>query len=160
MLLDEVTIAEITGRDITSAHDLVMKEFDAFIGKGYSSEGCENFRKLITPEYIAKLPERNGFSLVAKYQERVIGLFSMRDVNFITLFFVDREFHNKGIGKRLFFAAKSIILKKNKCIEKLEVHASPYAEKIYYALGFIKTGDEKEEAGIRFVPMEYKIQQR
>lgn len=157
MLVNEVTVAEITGREIASAHALVMREFDAFIGVGYSAGGCETFRKLITPDYIAKLPERNGFSLVAKYQGTVIGLFSIRDADFITLFFVDREFHNRGIGKKLFLTAKKIISEKNKTLKKLDVHASPYAEKIYAALGFKKTGDEKEELGIRFVPMEFTI---
>jgi GNAT superfamily N-acetyltransferase len=152
-----MTITELAGPEIPFAHALVMRVFDEFIGPGYSAEGCDFFRKFITPEYIAKLPERNGFSLVARSQDTIIGLFSIRDADFITLFFVDPAFHNKGVGKRLFLAAKTRIIEKHTTVKKLDVHSSPYAENIYIALGFTKTGDEKEENGIRFVPMEYTI---
>lgn len=152
-----ITISELTLPEIPATHALVMREFDRFIGPGYSPEGNASFRRLVTPEFIAGLPGRNGFSLVAKDRGSIIGLFSIRDRSFIALFFVDRDYHNRGIGKKLFLSGKARIAENGEPSGKIEVHSSPYAEKIYRALGFMKTGDEKEEFGIRFVPMEYPL---
>jgi predicted GNAT family N-acyltransferase len=156
-LINGITISEIRDDQIPAAHALIMREFDSFIGVGYSKRGRERFRELITLEYVKSLPQRNGFSVVALDHDDPVGVFSVRDVNFITLFFVDRNYQSKGIGKRLFTFAKNKIAGKYPDLEKLTVHSSPYAEKIYYALGFTKSGDETEEDGIKFIPMEFRL---
>jgi predicted GNAT family N-acyltransferase len=39
----------------------------------------------------------------------------------------------------------------------MQVNSSFYGEKIYKALGFIKTEEAQEKNGIKYIPMEYKI---
>jgi len=152
-----ITISDLTAHEIPAAYKLVCDVFDAFVASDYSELGRETFYQLVTKEYLAYLHKRNGFSLIAKAKNKIVGILSVRDTNHITLFFVDKEYQHQGIGKQLFDAAKSKIKSIYSQTRIIDVHSSPYAEKIYGALGFVKMDEVKDEMGIRYVPMEYKI---
>jgi len=73
------------------------------------------------------------------------------------LFFVQKEYQHKGIGKKLHALAI------NKCrtslpkVDAIDVHSSPYAVPIYEKLGFANTNKEQIVNGIRFTPMTFKL---
>ena len=84
--------------------------------------------------------------------ERLVGLLAIREQKrHICFFFVDGEYHRRGIGTKLFkrmredFPSQSITL-----------NSSPYGLPFYKALGFTATDSEQTVNGIRFTPMEYK----
>lgn len=85
---------------------------------------------------------------------RIIGMIEVRDNNHICLFFVDKKYHNKGIGRELF---NEMLLKIKGKTEYLEVNASPFSEEIYSKLGFKSIGNITEINGILFIPMKMEL---
>ena len=68
----------------------------------------------------------------------------------IALFFVDGNYHRRGIGRQLWNA----VLKNNTATE-ISVNSSIYALEIYKKLGFEQIDDICESDGIKYVPMKY-----
>ena len=58
-------------------------------------------------------------------------------ITFVALFFVDGQYHRKGIGKKLWEAVLS-----NTSANLITVHSSLYAAGIYKKLGFYQTRNE------------------
>ena len=125
--------------------------FDEFVAPDYSEEGNTNFSRLVTPRYLEKLSVRNGFVLGAFDNESIVGMIAIRDFIHISLFFVDRQFQKKGIGRSLFLAAMQII--ESQGLTDMHVHSSPFAVLFYKAIGFTSVGPQCIEGGIRYVPM-------
>ena len=156
---DTITIEELQGADITTYSiwidmiDLIDTVFDEFVGKDYSEKGNETFKDYIDLKKIMeRLEQKTSQWFVAKSGDEIIGIMEIRYQNHIALFFVKKEFHRQGIGKKLIQHYKKI-MKRNK-VEILTVNSSIYAEKIYAKLGFIKLNDKlQERSGIRFIPM-------
>lgn len=140
-----------TAQSLNAAFVLVKSVFDEFVAPDYSMEGCTNFFKLVTPEFLEKLHTRNGFVLGAFNDESIVGMIAIRDFNHISLFFVDRQFQKKGIGRSLFLAAMQIIESQN--FTDTHVHSSPFAVPFYNSIGFTSLGPECIEGGIRYLPM-------
>ena len=151
--LERVTRRECPVRLLTvderaAALELAWKVFCEFEAPDYTSEGTEEFKKCLTDEaYLAGLRYYGAFD-----GERLVGLLAIREQKrHICFFFVDGEYHRRGIGTRLFkrmredFPGQSITL-----------NSSPYGLPFYKALGFTATDSEQTVNGIRFTPMEYK----
>ena len=81
----------------------------------------------------------------------------IKNNNHISLFFVKKEYHKKGVGKKLFEYFKNKIKQENIGINKITVNSSIYAEKIYSRFGFVKINDIQEKNGIIFIPMECNL---
>jgi predicted GNAT family N-acyltransferase len=100
----------------------------------------------------------NGTShfYIAKYIDEIIGILEIRNRDHISLFFVKKEFHGKGIGKKLF---DNYIkeLKQENVIKTINANSSFFAERIYSKMGFIKTDEIQERDGIKYMPMEYEL---
>lgn len=71
----------------------------------------------------------------------------------ISCFFVDKEYHRKGIGKMLFH--HSIIELRKRQVEKIRLNASPYAVPFYHAMGFKDSDVQQDFHGILYTPMEF-----
>ena len=68
--LDQITISSLNKSKISEAHQLVMSVFNKFVAQEYSDQGRESFRRFVNEEFIASLPDRNGFNLVAKKEDK------------------------------------------------------------------------------------------
>ena len=140
--------------DINSVSLMITAIFDEFIGYDYSKEGKSTFKDYITPKNILERLDTNKF-YVAKNDTTIIGILEIRNNDHIALFFVDKKYHKKGIGKMLFNNYLNELNKMDTKIETITVNSSIYAVKIYERLGFKKTGELQEKNGIKFIPMAY-----
>lgn len=86
-------------------------------------------------------------------REQIIGAASLRNTNFLSLLFVDKEFHKKGIGAALLDMLCEY-LKKEVGVNFIHLASSPYAVGFYLKQGFHATDSELQIAGIRVTPME------
>jgi predicted GNAT family N-acyltransferase len=153
----EIIFREINKGEEEEVCQLVMDCFDEFVAPGYSKEGVIEFSKYVNPQFTRFRLANNHFMILALDRAVIVGVIEVRNNNHISLFFVRREYQNKGIGKSLHTLAI------NKCkisrpeITIIEVNSSPYAVYIYEKFGFIKVGDEQIVNGIRFTPMIYRL---
>lgn len=132
----------------SQALNLALSVFMEFEAPEYPEEGIEEFKQALqNPEYINNLRY-----YVALDKGKVVGMAATRNNgSHLALFFVDKRYHRQRIGRSLFERAFA-----NCPSEKMTVFSSPYAVKIYQALGFIPTDVEQTVNGIRFTPMEYR----
>lgn len=92
-------------------------------------------------KYLAEITMYGAFD-----GEKLAGIIATRsNGNHITLFFVDKAYHRRGIGKHLFELVKA-----DNATGTITVNSSPYAVKIHKCLGFTPTRPEEIADGIRF----------
>lgn len=140
--------------DWQTTMDLVWKTFMEFEAADYTEEGITNFHDFISNGKIYHMFENGTYPmLVACRPDRIIGQISVRNRNHISLLFVDKAYHRKGVGRALMNRMGEFL--KNECGEAfMSVMAAPYAIGFYRKCGFHVCGPEKEYAGIRVMPME------
>lgn len=133
--------------ELNNALPLVWKVFCDYEAIGYPEAGKQAFWNAIhSEEYLDVLTAYGAFD-----NDRLIGIIATRNGgNHIALFFVDGEYHRKGVGRSLWRA----MLEDNKAAE-IKVHSSVFAADIYKRLGFVQTDGIQEEDGIRYIPMVY-----
>ena len=139
-----MTIRKILDKEMDEALDLVWRVFLEFEAPDYTEEGIEEFSKSINDkQWIEKREFYGAFN-----NNKVIGVIATKDKNHIALFFVEGEYHNQGIGRKLYERVKEL----NKD-GFFTVNSSPYAHEIYKHMGFIDTDKEQCIHGLRFYPM-------
>jgi len=153
----ELIIEELKEIEINSFRNLVNNVFDEFVGKDYSEEGNESFKEYTeTKNVIIRFSEKNSKFYVAKQDKDIIGALEIKNNDHISLWFVNKKFHGKGIGRKLFEYYLEKLLHNNIEVKTITVNSSIYAEKIYEKIGFIKTNEMQEKNGIKYIPMEYR----
>ena len=140
--------------------DVVKTVFDEFEAPTYSDIGIESFYKFASYENINKMLDKNIKILVAEYNKKIIGMIAYRDFSHIAMLFVLKKYHYNGIATSLVLNMIDDCKENNKNLEVITVNSSPYAVEFYKKMGFVKTENEKEEDGIKFVPMSKKIIQK
>ncbi|MBQ4424172.1 MAG: GNAT family N-acetyltransferase [Lachnospiraceae bacterium] len=144
----EYPIRILTESETDAALSLAWKVFTEYESPDYAPEGTEEFRKALEDQaYLAGLRYYGAFD-----GEKLIGLLAIRvRQRHICFFFVDGEYHRRGIGTKLFRQ-----LLKDFPGQTITLNSSPYGLPFYKALGFKETDGEQTVNGIRFTPMEYK----
>lgn len=134
--------------------NMIWKTFLKFEGEVYSEEGVQNFFDFITNVelYNAFLQGRYQL-LLALDGDRVVGAGSLRNLNYLSLLFVDEEYHHKGVGSAL-MTELCEYLRTEVGIHYMSLRAAPVAVDFYKKLGFHATGEEEFFDGIRVTPME------
>ena len=131
---------------------LAWRTFQKFEAHEYSQEGVKNFLDFISDNALRKMFLIHEYYLwVALDGNRIIGLISLRSRKHISLLFVDEKYHKQGVGRDLMEQAWQFLRDKN--VPFCTVNSSPYAVEFYHKLGFVDTGEERVEAGMRITPM-------
>jgi GNAT superfamily N-acetyltransferase len=141
----------------TAIHLLIKRVYDEFVSIDYSNEGNKFFYDWIEPSRIAERQKSQINLLVALVDSKIIGMIETRDNKYISLLFVDKDYQGHGIAKKLFHESLKTCITRDAALEKFYVHASPFSIPIYKKLGFIETDNMQEENGIKYLPMEMKI---
>jgi GNAT superfamily N-acetyltransferase len=153
----QITYRKIRYGEEENACHLIMDCFGEFIAPGYSEEGITEFLKYVNPEFTRYRLANNNCMILAFDNNELVGVIEVRNYNHISLFFVRKEYQNKGIGKELNKLAINECKIFRPDIAVIEVHSSPYAVPIYEKLGFVQVSAEQVENGMRFTPMKYEI---
>ncbi len=135
------------------AMGLSWKTFLEFEGDVYSPEGIRNFEDFITDSELKRRFVTGAYQVMAAYDgQKLIGVISLRNESHISLLFVDRNYHKRGIGRAL-VSAMARYVRTEMGQKKLTVNASPYGVEFYHHLGFFDLGPEKQQDGIIITPM-------
>lgn len=90
----------------------------------------------------------NEKTLVATWNEIVVGFIAFKRGNHLSLLFVRREFSRQGIGRQLFMQCA-------KDLNEVTVNAAEEAVDFYQKVGFQPTGDRFYSYGIWQTPMQW-----
>lgn len=149
-----INIGKALPEDWEPAMELAWRTFLKFEAPDYGKEGTENFLKFISGEELYKMFLIGEYKVyVAKENDTIVGVATLRSGHHISLLFVDEAFHKKGIGKGLLSALQQDISEEYNSLI-MTVNAAPYAIDFYKKLGFFETDSLKAADGICFLPMQ------
>jgi predicted GNAT family N-acyltransferase len=100
----------------------------------------------------------NSFVIVAKDNDKTIGVIAIIHDSHIALFFVDTMYQGKAIVKGLIAYATENALKRNPEISHLTVSSPTNSESFYSLIEFIKKGKAVDEDEMQFIPMMKNIE--
>jgi GNAT superfamily N-acetyltransferase len=157
MVEEEMTYREIRAGEEEKVCLLVMDCFSQFVAPGYSQEGIAEFSRYVTPQSVRRRLAKDHVIILALAKTEIIGALEVRNNNHISLFFVDKEYQNRGVGKKLHQLALEKCLASKPDLAEVEVNSSPYAAPIYEKLGFVRVNVEQVTNGIRYTPMILRV---
>ncbi|HVY55431.1 MAG TPA: GNAT family N-acetyltransferase [Thermodesulfobacteriota bacterium] len=139
--------------------NLVAKSFNEFVAPDFPDEGIDEFFSYANPRSLKKRSEGSHFVLVAEPDGVLAGMIEVREMRHVSMLFVDKAFHRKGIGKGLFQAALERIYSEGPIPEMLTVNSSRFAVPFYERLGFVRSGDEEIIHGVIHIPMALRLRE-
>lgn len=154
--MDNYIVKNIEFNSIEKALKLVKKVFMEFDAPDYSQEGIDEFIEQIieNKEFINKFKTGEQIMIGAFHDDKIIGVLAISIRNHISLLFVDKKYHRKGVATKLFNEIYSQLQFNN--LNKIKLNSSPYAILFYKKIGFVATDTEQIKNGIRYTPMEFK----
>lgn len=132
---------------------LVKDVFGQFEAGEYTAEGMKEFFRYANVQAMRDRATSH-FVIVAIVDQKIIGMIEIRNNDHVALFFVDSEWHYRGIGQTLFEKSMKHCQDNRIAPKKITVNSSPYALGFYQAIGFSIAQSEQQIHGIRFIPME------
>ncbi|MBQ7761482.1 MAG: GNAT family N-acetyltransferase [Clostridia bacterium] len=144
--MQEIKIERLDSSYIDECLDLVWLVFSEFEVPVFPREGAVEYKRIIEETR----QKKNITFYGALDGERVVGVLGMRENNHIGYFYVNKDYHKRGIGKSLFKRMVQDYEKKT-----FTVNAAPYGVPIYTRLGFVPTDKEQNVKGVIFTPMKY-----
>ena len=171
MNTNELKYSELTIDRLKEALDMITDVFYEYNAKDYSEQGIREFTNFIDFDwhknrfeersYIDDESDEEGGVFIRFYDEfrmwicedtgndKIIGVLATYGAHLYWMF-VDGKYHRRGIARKLFD-----IMVENIKPHRMTVCASPYAVEVYRKLGFVDSGDEQNEQGLRVIPMVY-----
>lgn len=111
------------------------------------------FRSISGPAILERLAEPDYRFVVALDDERAIaGVIAMRGGRHIAFFFVQRRWHGKGVGRRLWDQMVALAAEGGHP-GPFFVNADPRAVPFYERLGFAVSGAQTLSLGVACIPM-------
>lgn len=139
------------------AMGLAWKTFLEYEAGEYPPEGVRNFQDFITDSGLKRMFAMGSYQMLTAYcKGKMVGVITLRNECHISLLFVDKHYHRRGIGRSLIFKLAEYV-KSEIGKDRLTVNASPYGVGFYHRLGFRDLGQQKQQDGIIYTPMEYII---
>lgn len=152
-----IEIRSLGPEEIPSASALADRVFAEFVAPLYSRQGVDTFRRFIAAETLAEQLRSSAMRAWGAFRgNELVGVLAARDTNHISLLFVDKSCHRQGVARALFSQFLGVC-RTDPQINRLTVNSSPFAVETYRKLGFSATDAERIADGIRFTPMEYRI---
>ncbi len=149
---------ELESSNLTEAAGLIWKVFSEFVGPGYSGEGVETFKKVIRVEELENSLQSGKIYMAGCFEgEKLVGVVSMRDFSHVSLLFVDKAYHGRGIARGLFAKALERCIREKPELCEITVNSSPYAVEAYKKLGFEAAGEQSTRDGITSTPLKMKV---
>ena len=158
--MSDFTIKRIDYDNFLPSLKLAEDVFMEFEAKEYPKEGTESFRAFLYCEETEKRFLCKNLIVWGAFDgNRQIATFAIRDENHISLAFVDKDYHRKGVATSLWKEALSHIMQ-NERVNEITVNSSPYGFPFYKKIGFKETAEEQLSDGIRYIPMKYIIERQ
>ena len=149
----QINFRKIRDGEEIAVCNLVARSFNEFIAPDFPEQGVEEFFLYSNPLSLKRRLEKDYFAMVAEYDESIVGMIEIRGNNHISMLYVDKDFHHKGIASNLVKTAFEEIPGSRRDSKDITVNSSRYAVPFYESLGFIQYEDEKSVYGVIHTPM-------
>lgn len=137
---------------------LAWRTFLEFEANDYAPEGVRSFEDFITDNTLYRMFIMGAYQMfVALDGAKMAGMITVRSSSHISLLFVDKEYHMKGIGRALMEGLCGY-LRTELDIRRVTVNAAPFGIGFYHRLGFTDLQPEQTSSGIRYTPMELLLE--
>ena len=158
--VDNICIRDVEFNYIEEAFELVKDVFMEFNAPDYSQEGIDEFVNQIieNKDFINKFKTGEQVMIGAYDKGKIIGVLAISIRNHISLVFIDKQHHRKGVATKLFNEILDRLRLNNS--DKIKLNSSPYAILFYEKIGFIATDKEQIKNGIRYIPMELTLKSK
>ncbi|MGL1893640.1 MAG: GNAT family N-acetyltransferase [Spirochaetaceae bacterium] len=150
-----IKIIEYENRYLTPCCKLISDTYKEFNHDEGSKEAVEQYVSYYNPDItqidiLEKSFSRTPYCYLAIQDDNVIGIMRGFDGRIINLF-VNKEFQNRGIARKLVIKFEEETIKNGITIIKLR--ASIYATVFYQKLGYKKTTGIRNFSGLKIQPM-------
>jgi GNAT superfamily N-acetyltransferase len=139
--------------------NLVARSFNEYIAPDFPEEGIEEFFRYANPRALRKRSGGSHFVIIAEADGTIAGMIEIREMRHVSMLFVDKAFHRRGVGKELFRAGLDRIKSEGRPPKKVTVHSSRFAVPFYESLGFVRSGEEKIIHGVIHIPMALNLRE-
>ena len=144
-------------QDWEPAMKLAWETFLIFEAEEYSQEGVESFRDFISDQWLKNMFLKGDYQMfVALEKEKIVGFITVRNRCHISLLFVDKEYHRKGIGRTLIQKMGEYLITEVG-VDYMTVDSAPYALGFYHKLGFWDLAPMQEKQGIIYTSMKKNL---
>ena len=144
-------------KDWEPAMKLAWETFLIFEANDYSQEGIESFRDFISDQWLKKMFLKGQYQMfVALDQGKIIGFLTVRNEHHISLLFVDKNYHRKGVGKTLVEKAGEYLITEMG-VDYMTVDSAPYALEFYHKQGFWDLAPRQQNQGIIYTSMKKNL---
>jgi len=147
------TVRNIRAGEEIEVCNLVARSFNEFIAPEFSEKGIEEFYKYSNPREFLKRAESGYFSMVSETDGKLAGVIEFKGNKHISMLYVDKAFHKKGVAKELIRIALEEVTSSRGNHGNITVNSSRYAVPFYEKLGFIQFEEEKTIYGVFHIPM-------
>ena len=153
--MSDYLIRNIDFINIEEAFELVKNVFMEFDAPDYSKEGIDEVmdEMLENKEFKNLFKTGEQIMIGAIKDNKIIWVLAIGANNHISLLFVDKNNHKKGIAKALI--NEIVVRLKYKNVDKITLNSTPYALGFYQKMGFISTGPEAIKHRVKYTPMEF-----
>lgn len=134
----------IKEKEIDAVIKLVDQVAKEYVFVDLETEGIDNFNLVNRRDFYLN---KYNFTYVCLDNNIIIGMICLTNKNHLSLLFVDKGYHGKGIGKKLVEIVDNLVL------GDLEVNAGIYAKDFYEHVGFSLKGKLEKKDGILYYPM-------
>ncbi|KJY79274.1 acetyltransferase [Vibrio coralliilyticus] len=141
-------IQNISVDDIDAVLNLVSEVSAIDILPLFNEEGKQQFHERIAPDLHTVFSGKNFLAIKAVSNDNLLGFAALRDGNYLTHLFVSKQAQGTGLGRKLL---EHLLASSD--ANEISLRSSVNAVDFYHGNGFLKTGDEAEFNGVRFVPM-------
>lgn len=142
-------IRKLDKTEYDRATSLALEVYIQCGAEDFDEEGLNSFKSFIFSEQLM-----NELVIYGAFDnENLVGIMGTKNEGkHLSLFFIGKEHHRKGIGKQLFnFAIKHCP------VNEMTVNSSTYAIPFYQSLGFDKIVGKQCTNGITYTPMKFTI---
>lgn len=156
-LKPEWNIRAMRDSEAEAVSKLARDSFMDQVAPLYDRQGVDSFLRYATADELLNRLSHGSGVLVAEAHGELVGMAELRGESHLAMLFVADRHRRHGIGRALVHAIVRECTVRNPDVRSITVNSAPNSVDAYLHYGFTESGAEREQDGIRFVPMRMAI---
>jgi len=147
-----MSVRSATPEDLDSVKKTCIDSFMYSVAPTLEKEGVNTFKSIVSVSALNSRMEQDNEMIVYENNHEVVGFLELKEGRHIAMLFVSPKFQKKGVGKSLILAMYAYTKS-----DVVTVSASLTSVSAYLSYGFENSGVVSESAGLKYQPMEMKL---